>query len=212
MNCPICEKRKAERFCPAKGERICAVCCGTEREVTLDCPSDCSYLISAHRYEDQHRKPLSAGEIPFPDVELSPDLIHEQRPLLSGLGFALLQFAAEQKTLNDADALAALAALAETYRTLGSGLYYEKLPDAPLPNLLYGELAKFIAAFKKQDAERTGFTRVKDTEIFHLLVFLLRVGKQQTSGRPRSKRFLDFLRAQYPNSANEPETPRIILP
>ena len=212
MSCPICEKRKAERFCPAKGERICAVCCGTEREVTLDCPSDCSYLISAHRYEDQHRKPLSSGEIPFPDVELSPDLIHEQRPLLSGLGFALLQFAATQKTLNDADALAALAALAETYRTLGSGLYYEKLPDAPLPSLLYGELAKFIAAFKKQDAERTGFTRVKDTEIFHLLVFLLRVGKQQTNGRPRSKRFLDFLRAQYPNSANEPETPRIILP
>ncbi len=49
MSCPICEKRKAARFCPAKGEKICAVCCGTEREVTIDCPSDCAYLLAAHR-------------------------------------------------------------------------------------------------------------------------------------------------------------------
>ena len=37
MTCPICENRKAARFCPAKGENICAVCCGTEREVTISC-------------------------------------------------------------------------------------------------------------------------------------------------------------------------------
>ena len=46
--CAICGKRRPERFCPAKGEKICAPCCGKEREVTLDCPSDCAYLISAH--------------------------------------------------------------------------------------------------------------------------------------------------------------------
>ena len=41
VSCPICEKRKAQRFCPAKGEKICAVCCGKEREVIIDCPVDC---------------------------------------------------------------------------------------------------------------------------------------------------------------------------
>src|SRR3989442_2247168 len=45
VSCPIFEKRKPGRFCPAKGEKICAVCCGTEREVTLDCPADCAYLL-----------------------------------------------------------------------------------------------------------------------------------------------------------------------
>ena len=40
MSCPICEKRPPKRFCPAKGEKICAVCCGREREVTIDCPPD----------------------------------------------------------------------------------------------------------------------------------------------------------------------------
>ena len=51
--CAICAKRRPERFCPAKGEKICAPCCGREREVTLDCPPDCAYLIAAHRYEQQ---------------------------------------------------------------------------------------------------------------------------------------------------------------
>jgi hypothetical protein len=212
VSCPICNKRKAERFCPAKGEHICAVCCGTEREVTLDCPSDCPYLIAAHRYEDEHRKPLPVSQVPFPDVEFSPDLIHEHRPMVSGLGLTILQFAAAQASLTDAEVIAAASALAETYRTLGSGIYYEKPPEAALPHLLYGELVKFIQDFKKQGAERAGFPPVKDTQIFHLLIFLLRVGTRQTNGRPRSKRFLEFLRAQYPKSATGPETPRIILP
>ena len=60
MSCPICEKRRAERFCPAKAEKICAVCCGKEREVTITCPTDCAYLISAHRYEREHPRDIPA--------------------------------------------------------------------------------------------------------------------------------------------------------
>jgi hypothetical protein len=212
MPCPICSKRKPERFCPAKGEKICAVCCGTEREVTIDCPGDCAYLLAAHRYEDEHRKPPSAEEIPFRDVEFSSDLIHEKRPAVSGLAFTILKVAAGQPSLVDADAITALVALAETYRTLGSGLYYEKPPAAPLPHALYSELVKFIQEFKQQDAERAGFVTLKDTEIFHLLVFLLRVARNRTNGRPRSRRFLEFLRAQFPQAAAEREAPRIIVP
>jgi hypothetical protein len=212
MPCPICSKRKPERFCPAKGEKICAVCCGTEREVTLDCPSHCVYLLAAHRYEDEHRKPIAPEEVPFPDVEFSPDLIDEHRPVVSGLAYAILEFAASQPALVDADAMAALTALAETYRTLGSGLYYEKPPDAALPHALYRELARSIQEFKQQDAERTGFTSLRDTDLFYLLVFLLRVARNRTNGRPRSRRFLEFLRAQFPQSASEREAPRLIVP
>src|SRR5882762_8672615 len=58
VSCPICEKRKPARFCPAKDEKICAVCCGTCREVTLVCPSVCSYLLSAHCFEYEHHGSL----------------------------------------------------------------------------------------------------------------------------------------------------------
>ena len=200
MACPICNKRKPERYCPAKGEKICAVCCGTEREVTIDCPADCAYLVAARRYEEEHRKPVPPAAVPFPDVEFSPDLVHEHRAVVSGLGYAILKFAAAQPALVDADALAALAALAETYRTLRSGIYYEKPPAAALPGGLYDELSKMIQDFKQQEADRAGFTRLNDTEIFYLLVFLLRVGRYHTNGRPRARGFLEFLRAQFPQA------------
>ncbi len=212
MPCPICSKRKPERFCPAKSEKICAVCCGTEREVTIDCPTHCTYLTAAHRYEDEHRKPAAAEELPFPDVEFSPDLIHDLRPVVSGLGYSILKFATGQPSLVDADAIAALSALADTYRTLGSGLYYEKLPEPVLPHALYSELVKFIQEFKQQDAERAGFTSLKDTQVFYLLAFLLRVARNRSNGRPRSRRFLEFLRAQFQHGITEREAPRIIVP
>jgi hypothetical protein len=211
--CPICGKRKPERFCPAKGEKICAVCCGTEREVTIDCPVDCGYLVAAHRYEVNHRKPLSISDIPFPDVEFPPDLIHEHGPVVSGLGFAILKSAAETPSAVDSDALIALQALAETYRTLGSGIYYEKPPAGGPPQAIYAALAKFLEDYKRESAERGGAGRVKDTDIFNLLVFLLRVGRQQTNGRARSRMFLEFLRSQFPREAvAQQEAPRIIVP
>ncbi len=236
MTCPICAKRKPERFCPAKGEKICAVCCAKEREVTIDCPADCAYLVAAHRYEDEHRKPVATADVPFPDVRFSPDLIHEHRPALSGLGYAILQFAAAEPSLADADALAAIAALAETYRTLGSGIYYEKPPSAAPAKALYAAVAKFIQDAKQQDSQtpiltgipvsprqseqmsghrdpgRRTATGITDTEVFHLLVFLLRVGHARTNGRPRARGFLHFLRAQFPKAATAPEPPRIIVP
>ena len=155
MACPICEKRKTERFCPAKGEKICAVCCGTEREVTIDCPWSCGYLRAARRYEQEHPKPVPAEEVPFPEVDVRQDLIHERRPVVSGLGFTILIYAAGQgrgNELVDWQAMAALTALAETYRTLGSGIYYEKTPDEPEARGLYGKLAEFIQKSQKDGA------------------------------------------------------------
>lgn len=213
MSCPICEKRKPKRFCPAKGEKICAVCCGTEREVTIDCPSDCPYLLAARRYELEHRKPIESSEAPYPDARVSMDLVRERSAVISGLGHAILQFAAENKSLNDAEASAALGALAETHRTLATGIYFERPPDAPVSRALYEHLVIFLQEFKKQEAEHAGFSNLKDSEVFYLLVFLLRVGRHETNGRPRSRAFLDFLRAQFPKAIEaEKEAPRIVMP
>jgi hypothetical protein len=213
MTCPLCNKRKPKRFCPAKGEKICAVCCGNEREVTIDCPSDCPYLVAARRYEREHREPPPREQYPYPDVEFPSDLVHERRYVVAGLGHTLLKFATENRGFNDSDALAALGALAETYRTLETGIYYERPPDAPQPRALYGELNQFLQEFKKHEAEHTGFSGLKNSEIFHLLVFLIRVGRHETNGRSRSRAFLDFLRAQFPRTPEtQPEAPRIIVP
>ena len=212
MSCPICEKRKAVRFCPAKGEKICAVCCGTEREVSIDCPSDCSYLIAAHRYEDLHQRELPA-DTPLLDVKVSQDLIYAHQNLLSGIAFTAAKFSAAHPATTDPDLLAALQTLAETYKTLGSGIYYEKPPDAPVSRELYAALAQFLDEAKQQSAERPGSPAAKDSEIFSLLVFLYRMGLLRTNGRPRARRYVEFLRGQFPAAPElKREESRIIVP
>ncbi len=217
MSCPICERRPPKRFCPAKGEKICPVCCGEEREVTIDCPSDCPHLVAAHRYEAEHREPPSPETFPYPDVQFPVEFVYERWPVVTGLATTILSLQAGNKDLNDGEVFAALEAMAETYRTLGTGIYYERPPEGHLARALYAQLGEFLAQFQKQDAERTGFSSLKESEIFRLFVFLLRVGKQETSGRQRSRGFLNFLRTRFPlpaaaAAADEKEGPRIIIP
>jgi hypothetical protein len=210
--CPICEKRKAARFCPAKGEKICAVCCGTEREVTIDCPSDCSYLVAAHRYEDGHHRSLPA-DTPLLDEKIPQDIVYTHQQLMAALAFSIAKFCAVQPAAVDTDVLAAIQALAQTYKTLSSGIIYEKPPVAPLPRELYAALISLISELKKQQAERPGSAALKDMELFYLWVFLYRMGLLRTNGRPRSRRFIEFLRSQFPQVPElQPEESRIIVP
>lgn len=211
--CAICGKRPAKRFCPAKGEKICAICCGEGREVTIDCPVDCSYLVAAHRYEAEHRKPIPPKEFPYPDVEFPVEFVYERWPIVTGLAGTILAFQGQNKELNDGTARIALEALAETYRTLGTGIYYERPPDAPVARALYRQINGFLQEFRKHETERTGFSSLKDSDVFRLLVFLLRICKQETNGRPLSRAFLGFLRERFPvPAAAEKEPARIIVP
>jgi len=210
--CPVCEKRKPARFCPAKGEKICAVCCGTGREVTIDCPSNCSYLVAAHRYEDEHQRSLPA-DTPLLDEKIPQDIVYNHQQLMAALAFSIAKFCAVQRSAADTDVLSAIRALAQTYKTLSSGIIYENPPDAPLPRELYAALTAFVAEVKKQQAERAASATFKDLDLFYLWVFLYRMGLLRTNGRPRSRRFIEFLRSQFPQSPElKREESRIIVP
>jgi hypothetical protein len=211
--CPICGRRKAERFCPARGDSICSVCCGREREVTIDCPSDCSYLISARRYEAEHKKPVEPGELPFPEVNVSYATVNALLPLVSAIAVTVVEFSLENRDLRDADVLTVLQSQAEAFRTLDSGLYYENRPPGPLPGALYLELSKVLTPFQQGDTAAGGQPRVRPSEIAAIMVFLLRLGKVESSPRPRSRAFLDFLRKSFPSTARaQQEASRIIIP
>jgi hypothetical protein len=212
VTCPICGKRKATRYCPAKGQQICSLCCGTEREVTISCPADCSYLIAAHRYEDEHKRAMPA-DTPFIEERLPQDILHSQQQLMSLLAFQIAKFASVEPRATDPDALAAIAALAATYKTLQSGLLYEKIPEIPAQRDLYLALTKFLDQIKSEAAEKGNSGAVKDSSVFHVAVFLYRMGTLRSNGRPRSRRFIEFLRAQFPQAGPpQREEPRIIVP
>lgn len=212
MNCSICEKRKAVRYCPAKGEKICAVCCGTEREMTINCPPNCTYLIAAHRYEDQHKRELPP-DTPFLEERIPQEILHAHQQLMAALSYQIAKFSGGQVSTADPDVVAALAALAGTYKTLQSGLLYERIPDIPVQRELYLALSQFLDEIKKKAAEAGNSGAVKDFAVFQVIVFLYRMGLLRSNGRPRSRRFIEFLRSQFPEAEElKREEPRIIVP
>jgi len=134
LSCTICERRKEKRFCPAIHGRICPQCCGEQREVTLDCPSECIYLQQAR----EHEKPRPIEQLDqntmFPKFEVRDQFLYEQEHLILGLSYSLAKSARTERGVHDSDLIAALSALARSYETLtSSGLHYE----VPVANLMH---------------------------------------------------------------------------
>ena len=218
MSCAICDIRKEKRFCPAVHGKICPQCCGEQREVTLDCPSDCPYLQQAR----EHEKPRSAGELDpaalFLQVELGDQFLYEHEHLIMGLSYALAKSAHADRTLHDRDLIAALASLIRSYeRLVNSGLHYEEPIQGAARHAIVAGLQNMLNEYREAEQKHTGFSRLHDSEVLKALVFLVRMAQGRTSGRPKSRAFVDFLLAQFPAKTSELATPeqagsRIIVP
>ena len=218
MSCSICNVRKEKRFCPALHERICAQCCGEQREVTIDCPSDCPYLQQARA----HEKPRDPNELDqaalFPDVEIGEQFLYEREHLLIGLSFALAKTARADRTLADRDLISSLTSLARSYHTrVNSNLIIEDRTANLAHQAVASEIEQMVKEFRETEQKHTGFARLRDSDVLKTLVFLLRMGVSRTSGRPKSRAFVDFLFAQFPESpagitAPEESGSRIIVP
>ena len=199
MTCTICEIRKEKRFCPAIHGRICPQCCGEQREVTLDCPSDCIYLRQAR----EHDKPrqlfdLNQDEL-FPEVEISEQFLYQHEHLMLGLSFALAKSVRADRMIRDSDLLAALGGLAKSYETLvNSGLHYESPSANPVQQSIVAELQTMVKEFREAELAHLGYSRLQESDVLHALVFLLRMGFARSSGRPKARGFADFLISQFP--------------
>jgi hypothetical protein len=219
LSCALCEERKEKRFCPAVHGRICPQCCGEQREVTLDCPSDCPYLLQARQQareqpRQQGREHATAhshagavtqdGEAFFPDVEI-PDVaipeqfLYEREELILGLSFALAKSARSDRSLMDRDLIAAVSSMAKSYQTLvTSSLIYEP-PTANLAHQSIGrDIETMVRQFRDAEEKHLGYNRLRDSDVLKALVFLLHMALARTSGRPKSRAFVDFLLAQFP--------------
>ena len=239
LSCAICEERKEKRFCPAVHGKICPQCCGEQREVTLDCPSDCPYLLQAREHATPHHANTQSErpgerdrealfpEVDIPDVEITEQFLYEREELILGLSFALAKCARADRfladrPLMDRDLIAAVSSLAKSYQTLvNSSLIYEP----PIANLAHQAIVREIARevetmvreFREAEQQHLGHTRLRDSDVLKALVFLLRLGLGRTSGRPKSRAFVDFLFAQFPAKesviAGAEETgSRIVIP
>lgn len=107
--CIKCKKRKAKRYCTAKGESLCNLCCGLLREKEIHCPPSCSFLRKHKLY--QEKRILDKKQTSLPSRS-SPeeDILHDERMawLAYHAEMPLIKYGEAQETFSDKDALLAL--------------------------------------------------------------------------------------------------------
>ena len=242
MSCAICEERKEKRFCPAVHGKICPQCCGEQREVTLDCPSDCPYLLQARQQSRQQAREQATAhshnhnerpgppdhvawfrDLEIPEIEIQEQFLYEREELIMGLSFALAKSARAERSLDgrslmDRDLIAALSSLAKSYQTLvNSSLIYAPQTSNLAHQSIAREVESMVREFREAEEKHLGYNRLRDADVLTALVFLLRMGLARTSGRPKSRAFVDFLFAQFPEkqsalAGSEDAGSRIVIP
>ena len=160
--CPLCGRRRARRACPALGEPICSVCCGTKRRTQIACPPDCVYLESAIAHPPavvQRQRERDGGFL----VALVHGLTQPQQRLAAMLLEYLAGDRPDAPGLVDADVEQAALALAQTYETASRGILYEHSARTAAAQRLAGEMKPVI------EADRANGARISDHDIAGVL-------------------------------------------
>lgn len=206
--CPLCSERSAKRFCPAKQTSICTVCCGTKREIEIDCPSSCVHLQAGRSYESE-RKPSDPALI-AQARSVRENFLADYGPILAVVGRAVAEERFNFPWLVDPDVADVYRALIATSKTLSSGIYYETLPEGPPKIALFRKLKAILDDLMAPSDGQHRALRV--SEILEILDFLMLSFAANTSGRPRSRQYLDWLSTMSGVSAPPSESGRLIIP
>jgi hypothetical protein len=207
--CPLCSERPGKRYCPAKDERICTVCCGTKREVEIDCPSSCTYLKASRSYESE--RPIPDPEVAARVHQFDARFVEQFHPLLDLLTLAIAEERQGSAWLVDNDVIEVLKALKSTLHTLSSGIYYESLPDGPIRQALFRRLKEILDQLMEVNPTAEGRV-LKVSEAKDVLDFMTVVALANSSVRPKSRRYLDWVAEKFADRMKPQQSTGIIIP
>jgi hypothetical protein len=216
--CPLCRTRKARRGCPALGQQICAVCCGTKRLTEIACPSDCTWLASSRDHP-------SAATVrrQQQDLSLLVDSIRDFNERQSRLYLLIASFLSRYQPADltrviDDDVAEAADAMASTYETAARGVIYEHRPASLPAERLVSGLKPLLA----EAGKGAGSSFERDASV--VLRRVRSVIETVRTGRPGEPRaYLELLgrvmrsdRTAAPGDADgegsDPSASRLIVP
>ena len=95
--------------------------------------------------------------------------------------------------------------------------HYEQPLTSEAQRRITAEIETMVREYREAEHKHTGYTSLRDSDVLKALVFLLRLAHGRTSGRPKSRAFVEFLFAQFPEKeaavlAPQEAASRIILP
>lgn len=214
MQCRLCGSRKARRACPALGETICAVCCGTKRLTEIACPSDCGYLATAREHPAAVVRRQQERDIAvlLPTIQGLSERQHH-------IYFLFQTLIARHKPegfsrLLDEDVAEAASAVAATLETASRGLIYEHAAQSPVAQRLAAEMKALL-----EHAEQQG-QKVHKAEVAIVLRALekgARAARTMTDGGDTAylglmRRLLRQQDGQEPEQASERPGSSLIIP
>jgi len=123
----------------------------------------------------------------------------------------IAQRALGNSSLRDRDVIGALTTLARSFETrVNSGLHYEATRLSLAEQALIQELGEVIGDYDEESGEM-GDPHLHGSDALKALVFVLRLALDNSSGRPLSRGFLDFLRTELLKDGCTTQS-RIVLP
>jgi len=100
---------------------------------------------------------------------------------------------------------------------VNSGLHYQAPMTSVVQQAVVAETQQMIKEYREAEQKQTGQSRLRDSDVLRALTFLLRLAYSRTSGRPKSRAFVEFLFGQFPEkesviaSADEPAS-KLVIP
>ena len=210
MSCPLCQKRPSKRFCPAKGQEICAVCCATKKLVEIACPEDCRYLESSQRHPAAVVKRQIDNDLSMLMATVGR-LSEPQLQLFFVLQSMIVSYQPEGiSRIADTDVADATGALAGSLETASKGVIFdESLASIPAEGLRRA-LKPSIDEITKGGGVSAG------REIAIVLRSIERGARHDGGVIPDSKTgYLELVGRVFQKRPQEPrpaDKPRIILP
>ena len=188
--CPLCSQRSAKRFCPAKAQKICSICCGTKREIEIDCPGDCVHLRTGRSFESARRRSGDELEIP---PQSNQQLLYRNATSINAAAQAILEERLRSPSMVDQDVEVALDALKTAMKTLSSGIYYETLPSSGAQAMALYRRLKAVLEQLMAPQGAVGVNAIRVSDIPEVLEFILSTVRSRSSGRPKSRQYLAWL-------------------
>jgi hypothetical protein len=210
MSCPICQKRPAKRFCPARSEEICTVCCATKRLVEIKCTEDCRYLESAQRHPAAVVKRQIDHDVTLLMATIGR-LSEQQLQLFFLLQSMVLSYTPEGLArLTDADVALATGSLATSLETASKGVIFEEASASVPAEGLRRALKPVV-----EEVTKDGGSRV-EREVATVLRGMERGARHEggfiSDGETSYLELVSRVFQQRPNAPRTPEKPLIVLP
>jgi hypothetical protein len=206
MRCVLCDRRKARRHCPAKGNSICTQCCGEKRVLEIPCPEICEYLqIGRKHEEEEYGRLLRIANANHP--ERNGRVIQSYYEVAAHLEYTLAKERLSSRQLTDQDAVQALDLLIETYKTEENGILFEKTSDNLRIDALRRELRTVIESYRNPKGKgQAGVVDPKEVRLplhaaMDCLKFLRDMAKGHVEERISPAGFLNLLARIIPRES-----------